>query len=256
MTESSGNVVADTEAEEELTKAQLASFDLRTRRLPHADRIKRFKIKKPRRRSAAMKIGWPTDLTWYTLLYSWQTLIAGVFAILAAIIAYRVSLKQVKETQRQVEATQRQLEETRRAVLGRKIAYTAMAALEVQRIEEEAERQQGEIAKADKEHVNTRYTLTQVYTREFLRNEWEQLGSLGPDAAIAVYHLIDAIDTFNGKIGPRPEIYKGTAQEMLAEIGSRAKITAKLLTDELERTPEPPPGLMLSERAVGTRPAP
>jgi hypothetical protein len=32
--------------------------------------------------------GWPTDLTWYKLLYDWQTIIGGVFALIAGYIAY------------------------------------------------------------------------------------------------------------------------------------------------------------------------
>jgi hypothetical protein len=111
-----------------------------------------------------MKMGWPTDLTWYALFYSWQTLIAGLIAILAAIIAYRGSLMQVNET--------------RRAALGRKRAYTAMAALEAQVIEVEASRQQNEVMKADEEHLEIRYTLSRIEIREVLRAEWEQLGSL------------------------------------------------------------------------------
>ncbi len=62
-----------------------------------------------------MKPGWPTDLTWYVLVYDWQTLIAGLIAIFAAGIAYPGSVLQINETQR--------------AVLGRKSAYAAMAAL-------------------------------------------------------------------------------------------------------------------------------
>lgn len=66
--------------------------------------------------------------------------------------------------------------------------------------------------------------------------DWEQLGSLGPNTAFAVYHLIDAIGYFNATIAPRDEIFKRAAQEMLAEIASKAKAASELLTAELEKS--------------------
>jgi hypothetical protein len=46
-----------------------------------------------------MKIGWPTDLSWYKLLYDWQTLITGVLALAAAIVAALLVWRQLKSLQ-------------------------------------------------------------------------------------------------------------------------------------------------------------
>jgi len=65
--------------------------------------------------------------------------------------------------------------------------------------------------------------------------DWENLGLLQPDCALAVYHLIDAIDQFNAVIGPRDEIYAGAAVKMLIEIVSKAEHASKVFTDEAEK---------------------
>jgi hypothetical protein len=168
-----------------------------------------------------VQFGWPTGLTWYKLFFDWQTLIAGVIAIIAALIAYAGSLKQVAES--------------RRVSRDRAQVYAAMASLEAQRIGAAAEEQIQTFDQSSDEHLEVRYTLSRINVLNILSAEWEQLGSMQPETAFAVYQLIDAVDQFNSTIAPREELYKGAARSLLHQIAAKAKSASTHLTDELEK---------------------
>jgi hypothetical protein len=94
------------------------------------------------------------------------TLIAGLVAIFAALLAYRGSLKEVKATRDQIEAA-RDLEQKKAD--DRKQAFVAMAALECQHLEKDAEELKLNVIQDGNENLNTSHVLRRIAIREFLR---------------------------------------------------------------------------------------